>query len=105
MGRTIQTLEESEAGNRGGFMPARRSPRRLIANIQGMPKTGKTALALTAQKPIGYIGIEIGGEEGLIDKYIPSGKDSTSDIFVAPIRMDSPQYHWWSPSRWECTCQ
>lgn len=74
-------------------MPARRSPRRLIANIQGMPKVGKTSLALTAPKPVGYIALEVGGEEGVIDKYIPDGKDSSDDLMIAPIRMDSPQVY------------
>src|SRR3990167_1324591 len=75
-----------------GFVAARRSPRRLIASIQGMPKVGKTSFALSAPKPIGYIGIEAYGEEGVVDKYIPTDKDVSDDIFVAPIRMDSPTY-------------
>ena len=70
-----------------GFAAIRRSPRRLICNIQGMPKSGKTRLALTAKKPIGYIAVEIGGDEGVVDQFIPVGADSFEDIQRTLIRI------------------
>src|SRR3990167_11015756 len=70
-----------------GFTAIRRSPRRLIASIQGMPKSGKTRLALTAKKPIGYIAVEIGGDEGVVDQFIPTGSDSSEDIQRVLIRV------------------
>ena len=54
-----------------GFTPAStQAPRRLIANIEGADKTGKTHLALTAAKsgPVFYIGIDA-GEEGVVEKF------------------------------------
>lgn len=75
-----------------GFAAVRRSPRRLIANIQGTTKSGKTRLALTAKKPCGYLAIEVGGDEGVVDHFIPIGADSTEDIQIAHIQMPSPVY-------------
>lgn len=78
--------------SKAGFAAVRRSPRRVIANIQGMQKSGKTRLALTARKPIGYIAVEIGGDEGVVDQFIPTGVESFDGIQIAKIRMDSPIY-------------
>lgn len=82
-------LSELEAA---GFVSVRRSPKRLIANIQGLQKSGKTRLALTARKPIGYIAVEIGGDEGVVDQFIPDGEDSFDGIQIVKIRMDDPAY-------------
>lgn len=70
-----------------GFAPATRCPRRLIASIQGPVKAGKTRLALTAKKPLGYISLEIGGDEGVVDQFIKAGVNSTDEIQVAKIHM------------------
>lgn len=78
--------------SKAGFAAIRRSPRRLIANIQGMQKSGKTRLALTARKPIGYIGIEIGGDEGVVDQFIPANKDEFDGIQSVMIRVPAIQY-------------
>ena len=76
-----------------GFSAITRSPRRLIASIQSIKKSeGKTRLAFTAKKPIGYISVEIGGEEGVADSFIPKGQDSFDGIQIAKIRMDTPVY-------------
>ncbi len=76
-----------------GFGAITRSPRRLIANIQSIKKScGKTRLALTGKKPLGYISIEIGGEEGVADGFIKSGADSNEDIQIVRIRMGDPVY-------------
>lgn len=75
-----------------GFSAVKRSPRRLIASIQGPVKAGKTRLALTAKKPIGLISIEIGGDEGVVDQFIPKGSDSFDGIQIAQIRMENPDY-------------
>lgn len=76
-----------------GFKPITRSPKRLIANIQSIKKSeGKTRLAFTARKPIGYVSVEIGGEEGVADGFIPSGEESFDGIQIARIRMENPQY-------------
>lgn len=77
----------------GGFAPARRSPRRLIMDIRSVHKSvGKTRLALTAPKPVGYIAVEIGGEEGVIDQFLPDGAMESEEIFTANIRMAEPVY-------------
>lgn len=90
MSRPITTdLSEVKAA---GFTSVRRSPKRLIANIQGLQKSGKTRLALTARKPIGYIAVEIGGDEGVVDQFIPEGADSFDGIQVVKIRMEDPVY-------------
>lgn len=73
-----------------GFGPIQRSPKRLIASIQGLRKSGKTRLAFTAPKPIGYIAVEIGGEEGPADQFIPDGVNENPDIQIVRIIMDSP---------------
>src|SRR3990167_6179090 len=78
-----------------GFVPVKRCPRRIIASIQGPVKSGKTRLALTGKKPTGFISIEIGGNEGVIDQFIPEGSDTTDKIQIAQIKMEDPQY----PSR------
>ena len=75
-----------------GFAAIRRSPRRLITNIQGMTKSGKTRLALTARKPIGYIAVEIGGDEGVVDHFIPAGSESSEDIQRVRIRVPNIEY-------------
>ena len=75
-----------------GFSPVRRSPRRLIAIIQSITNAGKTYLALTGKRPIGYIAVEIGGEEGVVDKFIPEGAEESPDIHIARITMDEPAY-------------
>jgi len=75
-----------------GFAPAIRSPRRLIANIQGLLKNGKTRLALTAKKPVGLISVEIGGDEGVVDRFIPEGQNSTEDIQIARIVIPNVDY-------------
>ena len=76
-----------------GFTAATRSPRRIIANIQGIKKSvGKTRLAMTAKKPVGYISVEIGGEEGVIDSFIPAGVQEFDGIQIARIRMEDPVY-------------
>ena len=77
---------------KAGFTSVRRSPKRLIANIQGLSKSGKSRLALTAKKPIGYVAVEIGGEEGVVDQFIPAGTESFEGIQIARIRMENPVY-------------
>src|ERR1043165_138965 len=75
-----------------GFAAVRRSPCRLIASVQGPVKCGKTRLALTAKKPCGYISIEIGGDEGVVDQFIPEGQDEYEGIQRVQIRMQDPAY-------------
>jgi hypothetical protein len=76
-----------------GFEPIKRSPKRLIANIQSIKKSvGKTRLTLTAKKPIGYISVEIGGEEGVVDGFIKSGQESSDEILITRVRMEDPIY-------------
>lgn len=70
-----------------GFAAIKRAPRRLVANIQGFTKAGKTRLALTARKPLGYICLEIGGDEGVADYFIEQGMDSSEAIQIARVRM------------------
>ncbi len=75
-----------------GFTAVRRSPKRLIASVQGLQKSGKTRLALTSKKPLGYIAVEIGGEEGVVDQFIPPDVESFDGIQIVKIRMDDPVY-------------
>lgn len=75
-----------------GFTAVRRSPKRLIASIQGHIKCGKTRLALTGRKPMGYISIEIGGDEGVVDQFIKAGQDTNDQIQIVQIRMADPVY-------------
>ena len=75
-----------------GFAPVKRAPKRLVMSIQGPVKSGKTRLALTAPKPIGYIAIDIGGDEGPVDEFIPKDQEFSEDIQQVPIRMDPINY-------------
>ncbi len=76
-----------------GFSAVRRSPKRIVANIQSIRKSvGKTRLALTGPKPLGYISVEIGGEEGVIDSFIEDGQESNEGIQIARVRMATPTY-------------
>jgi hypothetical protein len=61
--------------------------------VQSIRKSvGKTRFAFTAPKPIGYISVEIGSEEGPADAFIPAGADECGDIQIVRIRMDEPAY-------------
>ncbi len=83
----------AQAVTAAGFTAIQRSPKRLIACIQSIKKSeGKTRLAFTARKPIGYVSVEIGGEEGVADGFIPTGQESFDGIQIAKIRMDTPAY-------------
>lgn len=84
-------MNKSAVAN-AGFVAVKRSPKRLIASIQGPVKSGKTRLALTGRKPCGYIAVEVGGDEGVVDQFIPQGADSTEDIQIAKIRMGAVDY-------------
>ena len=60
----------------------RERPRRLVASVDGMPKTGKTHFALTAPEPIFFINIDI-GTEGVVDKFQAEGKR----IYLYDVRV------------------
>ena len=75
-----------------GFVPVKRCPRRMIASIQGQDKSGKMHLALTGRRPTGLISIEIGGDEGVVDQFIPEGQSETDKIQIVRIRMEDPLY-------------
>lgn len=75
-----------------GFAAVKRSPKRVVGIIQSISNAGKTRLALTARRPIGYIAIEVGGEEGVIDQFIPPGAEESGDIQIVRITMPDPQY-------------
>jgi len=58
-----------------GFKPKTASlSKRLIIQVEGHEKTGKTHFALTAPGPIAYFGLDI-GDEGVIEKFLAAGKD------------------------------
>lgn len=76
---------------KAGFKPATRSPRRLIAMVNGLYKVGKSRFGLSGPKPVGYIEIEIGGAEGVVDQFIPEGKEQADDIFTAKIELAEPK--------------
>lgn len=77
---------------KAGFEPIRRSPKRLIASVQGSIKSGKTRFGLTGPKPIGYIAVEIGGDEGVADQFIEEGMEENDQIQRVRIRMADPVY-------------
>lgn len=108
MTRAIQTVKDMDAGidrqqlKDAGFTPIRRSPRRLVCNVQSIKKSaGKTRFAFTAPKPIGYISVEIGSEEGPAENFIPDGADSFDGIQIVRIRMEEPEYP--DPSKFAAT--
>jgi hypothetical protein len=57
-------------------------PRRLVASVNGQPKTGKTHFSLTAPDPIFFINIDI-GTEGVVDKFQAQGKS----IYLYDVRV------------------
>lgn len=71
-------------------------PYRLVASVNGMPKTGKTHFALTAPDPIFFINIDI-GTEGVVDKFQAAGKR----IYVHDVRVPrTASKEVWTPM-WE----
>ena len=64
-----------------GFRPADSTapPRRLIASISGLEKSGKTDLALTAPGPILFINVDK-GTEGVVHKF------ASKDIWVYDVQ-------------------
>jgi hypothetical protein len=66
-----------------GFSDAHvETPRRLIASVAGLAKTGKTHFCLTAPDPIIFFNIDI-GTEGVVGKFQEAGKQ----IFIYDIRV------------------
>lgn len=63
------------------------TPRRLIASISGLPKTGKSHVALTALPPILLFNIDI-GTEGVVGKF-QEGFDGQApkQIFIYDVRV------------------
>lgn len=57
-------------------------PYRLIASVNGLPKTGKTHYALTAPGPIFFVNVDI-GTEGVVDKFQKQGKK----IYLYDVRV------------------
>ena len=60
----MTTLEELE---KKGWSRDMAVPRRLICSVEGMDKTGKSHLAMTAPEPIVYIDLDV-GTEGVLSK-------------------------------------
>ena len=58
---TLKTLEQA------GWTKAAAVPRRLVCSIEGLDKTGKSHLAMSAPGPIAYIALDI-GTEGVVQK-------------------------------------
>ena len=77
-------LETTSRLAKVGFEPAPTTspPRRLVACLSGLEKTGKTHLALTAPEPIYYISVDI-GTEGVMEKFTQAGKE----IYIHRLRM------------------
>ena len=60
---------------KAGFKPKKASTqRRLIVQVEGHEKTGKTHFALTAPGPIAYFGLDL-GDEGVVEKFLAQGKE------------------------------
>lgn len=49
-------------------------PKRLIASVSGLEKTGKTHLALSAPEPVYYLNFDL-GLEGVLEKFLRDGRD------------------------------
>ena len=80
MAKITTTLESLRAA---GFTPASTEiPKRLVANIQGREKTGKSHVSLTAPGPILYFDLDI-GTEGVVEKFKRAGKD----VWLYTIRV------------------
>ena len=58
---TLKTLEQA------GWTKAAAVPRRLVCSIEGLDKTGKSHLAMSAPGPIVYVDLDV-GTEGVIQK-------------------------------------
>jgi len=66
-----------------GFVPAPSEiPKRLIASIEGLEKSGKTHFAMTAPEPIMFFSMDI-GTEGVVEKFKKAGKE----IYIYEIRI------------------
>jgi hypothetical protein len=82
---------------KAGFKPKKADPqKRLIIQVEGHEKTGKTHFALTAPGPIAYFGLDI-GDEGVIEKFLAQGKeiitpdDSVRVPNVVEMHVDGPK--------------
>jgi len=81
---TTTVLDHATIGRllSSGFTNASpKPPRRLIVKIEGLDKSGKTHLALTAPPPIFHIDIDV-GTEGVVEKFRARGKE----IYICPVR-------------------
>ena len=67
-----------------GFVrAATQAPQRLVINLAGPEKTGKTHLALTGRPPIYVFSLDI-GTEGVIEKFSRSG----IDVFLYEVKFE-----------------
>ena len=61
------------------------APRRMIVNVSGLEKSGKTNFVGTCPGPILYISIDF-GDEGVIDKF-----SSSKAIYPLEVKIDHPR--------------
>ena len=66
----------------GFTQPDSTAPQRLVVNLAGQEKTGKTHLALTGRPPIFIFNIDV-GTEGVVEKFQRIGKE----VWSYPVRM------------------
>lgn len=66
------------------------SKRRLILNVEGLEKEGKTHFALTAPGPIRYHGFE-NGDEGVVQKFLAQGKKVKRAMYALAGPDATPQ--------------
>ena len=88
-----------------GFKPKKAEVRRrLVVQVEGHEKTGKTHFALTAPGPIAYFGLDL-GDEGVIEKFLAEGKEiiTPDDGIRVPttveMHIDGPRLD--ASSAWE----
>lgn len=59
--------------HQNGFVPASsQAPQRLVINLAGLEKTGKTHLALTGRQPVFIFSVDV-GTEGVVEKFVRQG--------------------------------
>ena len=84
----------------GFVIPSATVPKRVIANVQGFTKVGKSHFALSGRSPICLFNLDV-GDEGVVEKFTAAGKELYvyNVPFVRPLSLvdsseDANQTKW-----------
>ena len=79
-------------GQLGFSVPSTQIQSRIIANIAGLPKSGKTYLALGATSPIVYFAFDSQGIYGVVEQFARLGKEIILKTITIPPNQTQDVY-------------